>query len=224
MDALEVATFSRSQYEGRSVFLTRVYALFIASLFAAAGGVWLGMGSETVAANHGPFVLFEFFLLFMALAVRKTPVLNLFALLAFCGVGGVTLSPLFGMIIDAGQGALLLNTFALTIALFSALSAYVFVTRQDFSFLGSFLFFSLWILIFYGFYGILVPESMSWAFYHGSGLMVFSGFMLYDTSQILLHCPDDEYVCAAIDLYLNFVNMFLDILGILDHVGLDIDI
>jgi FtsH-binding integral membrane protein len=47
------------------------------------------------------------------------------------------------------------------------------------------------------------------------GAFLFCGFILYDTSQILLKYNTDEYISAVISLYLDFINLFLDILRIL---------
>jgi modulator of FtsH protease len=45
-------------------------------------------------------------------------------------------------------------------------------------------------------------------------VLLFGGFVLYDTSR-LLHSDEQDAVGGAIALYLNFLNIFLSLLRIL---------
>ena len=45
--------------------------------------------------------------------------------------------------------------------------------------------------------------------------MLFVGFILYDTWKIANHVPHDQYVLAAIELYLDVVNLFQFLLMLL---------
>ncbi|HMY18134.1 MAG TPA: Bax inhibitor-1 family protein [Polyangium sp.] len=45
-------------------------------------------------------------------------------------------------------------------------------------------------------------------------MLLFGAFVLYDTSR-LLHSDEDDAVGGAIQLYLNFLNIFLSLLRIL---------
>ena len=47
------------------------------------------------------------------------------------------------------------------------------------------------------------------------GALLFSGYILYDTSVILHKLGPDDYIVAAINLYLDIVNLFLYLLQIL---------
>ena len=46
-------------------------------------------------------------------------------------------------------------------------------------------------------------------------VVLFSGFVLYDTSQILHHYRTDEYVAGALSLYIDFILLFQYILMLL---------
>ena len=46
--------------------------------------------------------------------------------------------------------------------------------------------------------------------------MIFSGYVLYDTSTMLLHMTPDDAIVAVIQLYLDVVNLFLCVLQVLD--------
>jgi FtsH-binding integral membrane protein len=47
-------------------------------------------------------------------------------------------------------------------------------------------------------------------------LLLFSGFVLYDTSNIMRRYPTNEYIAGALDLYLDAFNIFLALIRILN--------
>ena len=47
------------------------------------------------------------------------------------------------------------------------------------------------------------------------GVLVFSGFILYDTQKILRTYPSNEHVAASMTLFLNFVLLFVEILRLI---------
>jgi modulator of FtsH protease len=47
-----------------------------------------------------------------------------------------------------------------------------------------------------------------------AGALLFSGFILFDTSR-LVRGEEDNYVMAAVSMYLNVLNLFLSILQLL---------
>ncbi len=58
----------------------------------------------------------------------------------------------------------------------------------------------------------------SWGFHMGVtcvGLLLFAGFVLYNTSQIMHHMGPDEWVAGALSLFVDFINMFVRILSLL---------
>jgi FtsH-binding integral membrane protein len=48
----------------------------------------------------------------------------------------------------------------------------------------------------------------------GFSVLLFSGFVLYDTQQIMKRLSSDEWVMAALSLYLDFINLFLSVLRV----------
>uniref|UniRef100_A0A804M5H4 Bax inhibitor-1 family protein n=1 Tax=Zea mays TaxID=4577 RepID=A0A804M5H4_MAIZE len=48
--------------------------------------------------------------------------------------------------------------------------------------------------------------------------LVFSGFIIYDTDNLIRVYSYDEYVAAAIELYLDIINLFQAILAVLEGV------
>lgn len=113
-----------------------------------------------------------------------------------------------------GDGSLIWKATGLTGSLFVALSAAVFLTRADFSFLRS-------LLVFTGFAAmILIVASFVFGFNLGvwfSVGMIFlaCGFVLYDTSNLIYRYGAEDHVFAAISLFSSLMTLFYYILRIL---------
>ncbi len=90
---------------------------------------------------------------------------------------------------------------------FAGLTAVAFLSRKDFSFLGSFLRFA-------GFGALLaivcaVIFNFSLGSFFSVGMIVFAGAaILYDTSNVLRHYPEDRYVAASLALFASVALMF----------------
>ena len=95
----------------------------------------------------------------------------------------------------------------ITILGFSLLTAIVFVTRKDFSFLRG-------LMIWGGAAALLaIVSAMMFGFELGTwfsvAMVVFAGAaILYDTSNILHHYPEDRYVAASLSLFASLALMF----------------
>lgn len=102
----------------------------------------------------------------------------------------------------------------ITLGLFAGLTAVVFVTKKDFSFLRS-------ILMIGGFVAMgMIVCSIIFGFHLGivfSGAMVLlaAGAILYDTSKILHHYGPQQYVGAALQLFASVALLFWYVLRIL---------
>src|SRR5262245_38304505 len=102
----------------------------------------------------------------------------------------------------------------LTAAVFGGLTLSVFMTRKDFSFLGSILCVGTWIAL-----GVIVCACI-FGFTLGLLFMfamvsLISGYILYDTSNVMLHYPTNMHVAAALELLADVAMMFWYILSIL---------
>ena len=47
----------------------------------------------------------------------------------------------------------------------------------------------------------------------------FAGFIIYDTQMIMTRVSPEEYIIATIELYLDIINLFIEILKILEKVN-----
>lgn len=179
-----------------------------------------------VLAAEGPLLILAFIgslgTLVGLMCLKDVHPTNMYLLAAFT----VFESHLVGMVCaryaEIGAGYLVLEAFFITMAIFGGITAYCFVSRKDFSFLGGFLFAGLVALLgatFINFImGITGHYSKGFAFIISiAGALVFTGFILFDTSLIMEKLSPDEYILAAINLYLDIINLFLYILQILSR-------
>lgn len=116
---------------------------------------------------------------------------------------------------EAGHGIKIAQALAITSVVFGTLSAYAHYSKTDFSFMEGFLICALWGNILFGFVAIMTGSSLLVFFYHAMGVMLFCGFILYDTSALIYKYGCDDYIIASVELYLDFVNLFLHILALL---------
>merc|ERR1711920_298973 len=110
---------------------------------------------------------------------------------------------------SVGLGSLVLQAFLLTMVCFASLTTYAMYSGQDFSWMGGMMRWGLLASIF-GIGGGLV--------YSTCGALLFCGYILYDTHRVMeVYGPDDAIV-AAIELYLDIVNLFMYLLQLLSAV------
>lgn len=85
--------------------------------------------------------------------------------------------------------------------------------------MGAWLFGGLMALMMTGLVGIFIPfgRAMDIVFACG-GCLIFSGYVVYDTYMITKRLSPDEYIMAAISLYLDFINLFINILRLLNDL------
>ncbi|KAF3612556.1 hypothetical protein FXO37_36717 [Capsicum annuum] len=115
-------------------------------------------------------------------------------------------------------GKVILEAVILTTAVVISLTAYTFWAAkrgQDFNFLGPFLFGALVVLLLFSLIQIFFPlGKISVMIYGGLASIIFCGYIVYDTDNLIKRYTYDEYIWAAISLYLDVINLFLSLLTI----------
>ena len=202
----------------RLVFIKKVYSLLAMSMGTAAIGAYLGSGPLLllVAPNMMLFFILQIALIFFASFAARKPGLNMVALFSFTTVSGLTLGPLLYQV----GPSIAAEAFALTAITFAGLSMYVVYSKKDFSFMSGFLMTGLIVLVVGGLLNMFFIQSGMMHFVmSGASVLLFSGFILYDTSNILRYYGTDEYVSATLALYLDVLNLFIALLSILGIMG-----
>ncbi|HVE79232.1 MAG TPA: Bax inhibitor-1 family protein [Gemmatimonadaceae bacterium] len=202
----------------RATLVRRTYALVFLSVLVTIGGVGLGLGNAVV----GAWVWDNFFVFFgITLAVlwvtsraaTQFP-LNIALLCLFTFLEGVLISPAI-RIYGGGDPAVVARAAGLTALTFIGLTFYAMVSRRDFSAWGAFLFTGLWVLLgtylVSWYFSIPLPDLYLTII----GLVIFSGLLVYDTWRLRNEYGPDDYVHAAINIYLDLVGIFLRILRLL---------
>lgn len=229
-----IQTASDAPERERALYLTKVYGLTftgVATFFAATliPIALAYMGSEAALAFCNfwaglPWILNLVILMggaWLASALAETRFINLVAFYMFSVFFGLISIGLVARAGNVGGVAILLQALGLTTLVFGSLTLFVFVTRKDFGFLGNFLFCGLVVLIgasllaWVGssFFGMEV-SALSLALTIASTLL-FMGYVLYDTSNILHRCPTTMVVPAALSLMIDFIMLFRNIVFLL---------
>ncbi|MBP2833671.1 US12 family protein [Aquimarina sp. U1-2] len=131
--------------------------------------------------------------------------------------------PLIGiaMMIAENGGANILNQAAiLTLALFTGLSAIVLLTKKDFSFLRSILTIGFFIALGLIVAGLLFGFNLGLWFSVGM-VVLASGSILYQTSNMVHKYAEDQYVGASLGLFASLMLLFWYILSILSRLSGD---
>ncbi len=210
---------SADHVDARIGFLGRTYGALALCVASGAVGAWLSQGLAFPLQHPWMMLFIMMGGIFVVQGVRHTPGINLLALLGFGAITGMSIAPLVGLV-AARSGMLVAQAFMTTAVAFVALTAYVFYSRKDFSFLKGFVWTGLVAIIVLGLSNHFFFESGTLALAtSGIGVVLFSAFILYDTSSVLREYPNDEYIAAALTLYLDVFLLFENLLALFGMLG-----
>ncbi len=218
--SLQAQTAAQATVSERMGFIRKVYALFFVATLFAIGGVVLGFMFPAIMIGVASHPWITFFVLMGgvmgAQAVRHVPGVNLLALFGFTTLTGAIISPLM-YIVGRDNPASILQAGVLTVGIFGGLTAYVFISKKDFSFLRGMVTTGLIVVFLAALLNLFIVGSTALSFgISAAVLLLFSGFVLYDTSNIIRRYPTNEYVAGALSLYLDAFNIFLALIRILN--------
>ena len=131
-------------------------------------------------------------------------------------LNGITLTPLFMFYTSTS----IATTFALTAGTFGAMTIFGYVTRQDLSKIGSFLFMALIGLIVCFVVNVLILHSSMFDLVVSIvGVLIFVGLTAWDTQAIKRMAAEADPTMmnkvatwGALTLYLDFINLFIYLL------------
>lgn len=138
----------------------------------------------------------------------------------FSAFTGVFIGPaLFVAQLKASEGHTLspnpiLHALVLTVCAMVGLTVYVLTTRKDFTAWGGFLMSGLLVLIGASVLGIWIHAEAFHLAVASVGVLLFMGFILFDTSKMLHKSNHDDALGDAWELYMDFINLFLELLRI----------
>lgn len=159
--------------------------------------------------------------LLFAVMFARNSIMALPLVFAFTGFMGYTIGPTISLYLSIPNGSEIVTTaMGMTAVIFLSLSAYALTTKKDFSFLGGFLFVGLIVAIVASLVGIFVEIPGLQLAVSAACVLIFSGYILYDTSQII-HGGQTNYVMATVSLYLDILNLFMSLLHIVGALSGD---
>jgi FtsH-binding integral membrane protein len=206
--------------EERATLVRRTYGLVFVSIIVTALGVAFGFTQPALmqAVAQHPFItmLAMFAPLVMAMQARRSFPKNLILTLIFTFIEGIWLAP-FLLFAERASPGIVGQAGLLTLSTFGVLTLYAVLSKRDFSAWGSFFIVGLWVLIATALLNMFVGSAIGSLWIAGGTVLVFSGLLVFDTWRIVRsgqYGPDD-YVPAAVNIYLDLLNLFLAIISLL---------
>ena len=218
-----VIDLAKSEYGTYAPTDTRRVIRNTYQLLALSTGVAALGAAASMLAGFGPLAGIVFTLLgfvpLVYLSKNRNTAAAVPAMLTFTGLSGLGLGPTLTHYVSLpGGSSTVLTAAVLTTAVTLALTAYVHKTGKDFTRMGGFLFAGLIVVLLASIAAIFVPAMQAGV--SAVAALLFSGFILFDTSR-LIRGEEDNYVMAACSMYLNVLNLFLAILQLLGFAGDD---
>jgi FtsH-binding integral membrane protein len=202
--------------EERAQLVRRTYSLVFISVLVTAVGATYAMSNvaimQAVAAHPFLSMAAVFVPLLVAQGARRQFPLNVAMVLLFAFAMGVITGPAIAL---AGGTGLVTQAATITVGAFGILTLYAFVSRRDFSAWGSFFVVGLWVLIATSLINMFFHSVGADLWIAGGTILVFSGLLVFDTWRIRNVYGPEDYVVAAVQIYLDLLNMFLAVLRIL---------
>ena len=206
--------------EERATLVRRTYGLVFVSVIVTVLGVGFCLTQPSVfeAVAQHPFItmLAMFAPLWMAMQVRHSYPQNILFTLLFTFLEGIFIAPYLALAESRAPGVTG-EAGILTLTTFGVLSLYAVVSKRDFSAWRSFFITGLWVLIATSVMNMFFQSAIASLWIAGATVLVFSGLLVFDTWRIVRsgqYGPDD-YVPAAVNIYLDLLNLFLAIVRLL---------
>jgi len=212
----------------RRGFIRKVYGILMCQLVLTGALISCLMFIQPVKEychrNQWPFytslgvTLVTIIVLACCESVRRKSPLNFIILGLFTLCEGF----LLGVIASRYDTESVLIAVGITCGVTLALTMFAFQTKWDFTMCGGGLFAILIIFVLAGFLMAFLPNTGNKYVtigYGAAGALIFSLYLVYDTQLMLggkhkYSLSPEEYVFAALSLYLDIINMFLYILSI----------
>jgi modulator of FtsH protease len=202
-------------------FYSKVFFFFGMAILTTAVGSYIGLNYLASYFIANPLIMWglfivELILIFSAKLWKTTKPLNYLLFLAFAFISGLTLVPLLMLAtLSSGSMDLIIKAFLATALVFSAAAIFGHTTHLNLQGLRGFLIFSLLGMIIVSVIGIFIPWNNTFEmFFAGFGVVIFSAYTMYDIQKLKSY-PENEYIDAALQLYLDIFNLFVFILRLI---------
>jgi FtsH-binding integral membrane protein len=199
----------------RATLVRRTYLLVLASVVVTMVGAGFGLSQPQLmgAVSRHPFISIICLIapLFAAMKFRNAFPANIGLVGLFAFVEGIIMSPIL-FIYGRTNPGVVGQAAVLTLSTFGVLTLYAFVSRRDFSAWGSFFTIGLWVLIATSLLNLFFRNASASLWIAGGTVLVFSGLLVFDTWRLRNVYGPNDYVPAAVNIYLDLLNLFLALL------------
>ena len=195
--------------------LSGATALGIYMVPSLSAAIW-GTGLKWVVVFLPLVLSFGFAFLFEKMSLQMAKI----ALLVFAVAMGLSLSSVF-LIYKMGSIA---QVFFISAATFGSASLYGYTTKKDLTTFGSFLIMGAMGIVIAGLVNLFLQSSILAFAVSCIAVVIFTGLTAYDTQNLkntyeFTVCDDDEQeklgIYGALQLYLDFINIFMSLLQLL---------
>lgn len=205
-----------------SKILPKVFGwMFIGLLVTFFTGYYVSLHPETMFKLFGSYtflivIIIEFaIVIFLSARITKMkPATAIVSFIIYSAVSGLTFSTIF-VTYDLGS---IMYVFLLTAGIFAVFAFLGAVTKVDLSKIGVYLFIGLIAIIVCGLINLFMNNSTFDLIVSCIAIAIFVGYTAYDVQQILKMqefnvLPEDNLaIYGALELYLDFINLFLRLL------------
>uniref|UniRef100_A0A8D8TVA0 Protein lifeguard 1 n=1 Tax=Cacopsylla melanoneura TaxID=428564 RepID=A0A8D8TVA0_9HEMI len=217
--------FDFSEKTIRLAFIRKVYSILMIQIGVSATFIGLFTLHEPTKLwvyQHPALFLVSFVTMFVTLiciscceSVRRTSPMNII----FLGIFTLAESFLLGVISSKYNGELVFWAAAITCVICLSLTIFAFQTKVDFTMMGGVLFVCVIVLFVFGIVAMFFPGRIITLIYGACGAVLFSIYLIYDTQLMMggnhrYSISPEEYIFAALNIYLDVVNIFSSILQI----------
>ncbi|HEY2421705.1 MAG TPA: Bax inhibitor-1 family protein, partial [Neobacillus sp.] len=174
-------------------FMPSVLRTFALSLAFALMGTIAGV--YVPSSLFFPLAILEMVMLIAATFFRRKKAISFTFLYTFTFISGITLYPIIAHYIAISGANTVLMSFASTTVVFTGIAIYATKSKHNFSFLGGFLLAGLLALVAISIFNMFWPlNSTGLLAYSFIGVMIFSGYVLFDFSRMKQHGVKAEEV------------------------------
>ena len=222
-----IALDKRIEYIIRKGFIAKVYSLLFIQLIITFSFVFLSLEIKSLQlflTYHFwiyiinviiPFIILIYFTVKPKKA-KQVPI-NYILLFIFCFSEGYTIA----RFVIGFKKQSVYFTLILTLIAVLALSLYAYKTKKNFTLLGGSLFISLMIILLGSIINIFFRIKLLNFILTVVAIILFSIYIIYDTQLIIgnkeYKLSEEDYIKAAINLYIDIITLFIDILSLLGN-------
>lgn len=222
----DLLTLEQAKPEVQRKFMAGVYLRMTFALLITAAVAWYASTSEQIMGilfSHRGIPFYSLLAVELALVIilsafihKMNSLAALFFFILYSVVNGLTFSTIF-LVYELGS---VFHIFLISALMFGAMSVYGAFTKSDLTSAGRYLTMALIGLIIAGFVNLLLKSSKLDWITSIVGVGIFIGLTAYDTQRLMrIGVKNDGSekfqkmaVIGALELYLDFINIFLKML------------